>query len=688
MLQTEDFQPLHDDENSENVALAAASWVTLMQESPVDGQKPFRRGKRFLDALMSDYVGTVRAYKALGNKLLRSIHAKVAGERITLYLDPLHDHFKATPLFREYQYFYKYRDTGVLKYLMTFLWWARKAEYSDPALEAESLAAWKRHEELMQSLEFTRSAFVLADLKMILKKSGFYKSFSPSNLVFKHGPGTVAEGSFTQSKQKHALMIAHPDIQWIIDQVPARAHTPRNRTLIGPLPHGTERASELDLPSPYRELLVPDELEWDTALRRAVFSLNVDELLFVTKDVDSKRVINRGPTVFQWAQQAVHNALVKAIDGCLLGQWIKLADQGHNQRGARLAARTLRYSTIDLSKASDSIHTDVVTGVFSGLPLDLLIKSRVNLVKLPDGETWSIAKFAPMGSAVCFDVQSIIFLLIVWLADHLSASGVTVQQYLSEGKRRVLNRTALRLLDPAVGVYGDDILCAREQTEHVMSLLRHLGLEVNAGKSFYGDLAVAESCGEFALINEETQEVESFTPILFKVKGMLDQENSQRSILSKIDLCNRLYDHGYLRVRNLILRTIPPKYFVYVDPETSPYWRYPWAVKGNEPNYAKRRKRVLLPGEKRENLQRTEMLICRPILTKGEDPDERHRKSVEGFDNPRNLWNFEERKRNLAEERYRLGLWYARPFLSEGPDHDPLDELASMQWQWGWTPVA
>ena len=139
---------------------------------------------------------------------------------------------------------------------------------------------------------------------------------------------------------------------------------------------------------------------------------------------------------------------------------------------ARRASLNLDHATIDLSEASDSVSWDLVEYVLHGTKLlECLRNTLTEGVLMPDGATYKLRKFAPMGSALCFPVECLIFLGIALLA---------------------CKRMAVR---PSVGVYGDDIIVPGEAEEEITFLLGHFGFLVNDKKSFWYNERFKESCG-------------------------------------------------------------------------------------------------------------------------------------------------------------------------------------------------
>lgn len=193
-------------------------------------------------------------------------------------------------------------------------------------------------------------------------------------------------------------------------------------------------------------------------------------VLLVPKGVASKRVISCEPTSNQWFQQALLRDFAAYLPHSLLK--ITMEDQTRNQILAREGSLHRNYGTIDLSSASDTVTYSLVKALFKRTPIwDELWASRTSYAVL-DGERLPLEKFAPMGSAVCFPVESIIFAAVVYLA----------QQHVGVQHDFV--------------VYGDDIVCHSSVFDEVVRLLGLLHFRVNDKKTFWPESPFKESCGK------------------------------------------------------------------------------------------------------------------------------------------------------------------------------------------------
>lgn len=92
-----------------------------------------------------------------------------------------------------------------------------------------------------------------------------------------------------------------------------------------------------------------------------------------------------------------------------------------------------------------------------------------------------LAKFASMGSALCFPVEAMVFTTIIFLALERKAN------------TRFTRKDVLSFAGQ-VRVYGDDIIVPVDCVDPVVDLLEAFGLKVNKSKSFWNG-KFRESCG-------------------------------------------------------------------------------------------------------------------------------------------------------------------------------------------------
>jgi hypothetical protein len=165
----------------------------------------------------------------------------------------------------------------------------------------------------------------------------------------------------------------------------------------------------------------------------------------------------------------------------LLGKSIKLEDQSFNQRLAQEALQR-DLITLDLSNASDTVSTALVWYLFSGVPAirRRLMATRSDFLCYKDRQI-RISSFAPMGSAVCFPIETLVF----W-----SISLASIMQARSHDRFR----SSPYELSADLAVFGDDIIIPAYAWPTLCSTLISVGCTPNMSKTCI-DTPFRESCG-------------------------------------------------------------------------------------------------------------------------------------------------------------------------------------------------
>jgi IS1 family transposase len=230
-----------------------------------------------------------------------------------------------------------------------------------------------------------------------------FERFDPSDIVPRHGPGAVATKQQLWGKYQWSNVTRR-----ITDVYPLDEYFFVN------LEHVCDRQQEL-------QALTDNE--------------NSARVILVPKDSRGPRLISCEPVDFQWVQQGLGEAIVRHIEGNKLTKFnVFFTDQGPNQRGALLGSSTGRYATLDLKEASDRVSLDLVRLLFPKHVYTYLEACRSLSTRMPDGEVIQLAKFAPMGSALCFPILAL-----------------TIWSILSAGTRNTDTRESIL-------VYGDDVI--------------------------------------------------------------------------------------------------------------------------------------------------------------------------------------------------------------------------------------
>jgi len=208
-------------------------------------------------------------------------------------------------------------------------------------------------------------------------------------------------------------------------------------------------------------------------------------LIAVIKDQRGPRLIAKEPTAHQWCQQSVLASITDAIRRSPIAGSIDFHRQDLSAQLALTASSTGSHATIDLSSASDRLSCYIVERMFrsnrSYLSAFVACRTRF-LHQTKDKKSpklYKLRKFASMGSALTFPVQSLTFLMIC-LAAGLEAEQLPVWK--------------VKELYKQVRIYGDDLIVPVSWVPIVEKLIKLLMLKINPSKTFTkGNFR--ESCG-------------------------------------------------------------------------------------------------------------------------------------------------------------------------------------------------
>ncbi len=206
-------------------------------------------------------------------------------------------------------------------------------------------------------------------------------------------------------------------------------------------------------------------------------------LTAVPKTALKPRLISIEPSYNQFVQQALQSRLKALLES---GDYAcSYTYQHHNQKRALDGSVDGLTATIDLSEASDRVSMALVEELFGFNQqfLRFLRLSRSRFVQLPSGELVLLNKFASMGSALTFPIESMVFQTLVVTAICRARGTLT-----NRGISRYRKRSA------TLSVYGDDIILPVDVYPHVVKSLTSLGMRVNESKSFATG-KFRESCG-------------------------------------------------------------------------------------------------------------------------------------------------------------------------------------------------
>jgi len=249
-------------------------------------------------------------------------------------------------------------------------------------------------------------------------------------------------------------------------------------------------------------------------------------VITVPKTLASPRIIAMEPVAMQYAQQGLLECITEEIyQDDLCKSLIGNLDQTPNQELARLGSEKLELATLDLSEASDRVSNQHVRQLLSFHPHlhDVVDASRSRKADV-NGKVIRLAKFASMGSALCFPMEAIVFCTVVFrgIEDAL-------------GTR--LTRSDVKRLVGRVRIYGDDIIVPVEFVHHVIARLESYGFVVNRSKSFWTG-KFRESCGKEYYDGHDVS--------IVKVRSILPSSRGHaEEMVSTVSTRNLLYKAGY-----------------------------------------------------------------------------------------------------------------------------------------------
>jgi hypothetical protein len=351
-----------------------------------------------------------------------------------------------------------------------------------------------------------------------------YESISDQVLVPRHGPGAVRERGLRGNAKF---------CSWL--PLPVESGKRGNSVPGLSVQNGTFWHQRLETTFPLDAYGVPNAAWlniYEGESLDAVKFLDPDaeppvRVVTVPKTQKGPRIIAIEPACMQYTQQALLGAMVDIIESSRgTAGHVNFSDQSINQRLALESSMSGRHATLDLSEASDRVSLSLAELVFGCVPdlWDALLACRSTRAELPDGRVIDLWKFASMGSAVCFPVESMVFYALCILARLRSASLPITYRNIFRVSREVY-------------VYGDDLIVPADEVEAVTDVLELFGLKVNDRKSFWTG-KFRESCGTDAYNGVNV------TPVYVRNMPPRNRRNVPE-ILSFVSLANQLYMHGW-----------------------------------------------------------------------------------------------------------------------------------------------
>jgi len=252
-------------------------------------------------------------------------------------------------------------------------------------------------------------------------------------------------------------------------------------------------------------------------------------VITVPKTLKTPRTIAIEPTCMQYTQQALLQCLVDEIerdDNAF--NFIRFIRQEPNQELAKVGSHDSTLATLDLSEASDRVsnqHVRALLRYHSSLSR-AVDACRSRKADVPGHGVIRLAKFASMGSALCFPFEALTFCTVIFLG---------IQKALN----RPLTKKDIKSFYGRVRVYGDDIIVPTEYVDPVVAELEAFGFKVNRSKSFWNG-KFRESCGKEYFDGHDVS--------ITRVRRALPlHRGDAQEIISAVSLRNQMYLNGYWR---------------------------------------------------------------------------------------------------------------------------------------------
>lgn len=261
----------------------------------------------------------------------------------------------------------------------------------------------------------------------------------------------------------------------------------------------------------------------------------VQECSVVPKNALVKRTIGKEQSGLMWAQQAIAEILVKTGNTTDWGRHINLNDQSASSKAALQASADGVFATLDFSSASDYITVDLVEAVFPKWLSNLLIAARSNTVTFEWDDhgkkvehTLQVRKYAAMGSALCFPVESTIFACCCEVAARRSGGNTDFL------------------------VYGDDTILECKYVENFKRICKDLHFKLNVDKSYSEEthsLLFREACGMEAVNGFD------ITPVRLsrRAEAMPLVWSDPKSLSRIIAEANQATEHGFMILRQFYM---------------------------------------------------------------------------------------------------------------------------------------
>jgi hypothetical protein len=251
----------------------------------------------------------------------------------------------------------------------------------------------------------------------------------------------------------------------------------------------------------------------------------------VPKTLSTPRIIAIEPAYNMFVQQALKDEIENEWNlphqKNLPYHFVRYMDQFPNQDLARIGSLNGELATLDLSEASDRVSYRLVEETFKRRWPALwagIDACRSRWARVGDIGIIPIRKFASMGSALTFPIESMVFLTLVFLG-------------IESARSHPLTDEDFQSFIGKVRVYGDDIIVPVEYTPFVIHQLELFGAKVNVHKSFWNG-KFRESCGMDFYDGENVN--------IVRLRREIPTSRRQvEALVSFVEFRNHLYEAGF-----------------------------------------------------------------------------------------------------------------------------------------------
>lgn len=404
-------------------------------------------------------------------------------------------------------------DPVAVYYLRQILYFSYKLAVPHTSKQEEETLSNFEHVD-SELPEFVSEDSVLRHARSFV--SSVFGLFDPHDIIPRHGPGSVATGE--KSWEKHVFSRLYEKLE------AAYPFTEYNVYNLSQVEHRPEYLESLEV------------LKDGTA-----------KVVLVPKDSRGPRIISCEPLEYQWIQSGLGDKIKCHLESHRLTKGhVNFRDQEVNRRFALLGSTGSGHVTLDMKEASDRVSVGLISYLFADCPtlLRCLIAARTSRTRLPNGKEVVMKKFAPMGSGLCFPIESFVFMALgvgvivhKWLS---SARGVS-QRHHTDRYMRLVYRATRRL-----HVYGDDIIATGEDYAGLLEYFPKVGLKFNTDKCCTRG-SFRESCGM------DAHRGVCVTPLRLKRVWLMSRPyQSPDALLSYVALSNALYHKGYRHTASLL----------------------------------------------------------------------------------------------------------------------------------------